>query len=134
MRKTIVHVSKSRASFSCFCRFFIFTPSLLPSLIFSISTKAREVVVAIEIWLGFVLDTGEIDKTDLRLKIEVFAAAHLCFSKAFFSRFFLYCFIRVFFVNQKEFFSFTKNVSFQSKTLLYLCTAINNVLSCLHVC
>ncbi len=107
---------------------------LLLSLISSISKKSGEVVLTVEGGVSFVIDGSEADTVDLGLKIGAFAAACFCFTKAFFSRFFSYYFIRASSVNRQNSFSSAKVPSSQSKTLSYLCTVINNVFSRLYSC
>ena len=54
------------------------------SLISSISKKAGEVVVTVEVGVSFVIDGSEADEADLGLKIRIFATARFCFIKTFF--------------------------------------------------
>lgn len=61
---------------------------LLLSLSFSTNKKTEKVVVVVEVGVGFKLDGNEVDKTDLRLKIEEFAAICFYFTNASFSLFF----------------------------------------------
>lgn len=86
--------------------------SLSLSLISSISKKSGEVVVTVEGGVSFVIDGSEIDVTDLGLKIGAFAAARFCFTKASFSRFFSYYFIRASFVDRQNSSSSAKVASF----------------------
>ena len=86
-------------------------------------------MVAVEGEVDFVIDGSEADAADLGLKIGAFATARFCFTKASFSPFFSHYFIRASSVDQQNFFSSAKVASSQSKTLSYLCAAINNVLS-----